>query len=78
MEVRQHASQDQRRFHVPGGRRPDHQYGDRAARRLVEGLLLAEVFDRNQATTALTITEPLSDGYSSDDPLVVALREELR
>jgi hypothetical protein len=35
-------------------------------------------FDRNQAITALTVTELLETGYGSDDPLVVALREELR
>jgi hypothetical protein len=35
-------------------------------------------FDRNRAITALTVTELLETGHSSDDPLVVALREELR
>jgi hypothetical protein len=35
-------------------------------------------FDRDQAITALTVTELLETGRSSDDPLVVALREELR
>ena len=35
-------------------------------------------FDRNQAITALTITELLEMGRSRDDPLVIALREELR
>lgn len=35
-------------------------------------------FDRNQAITALTVTELLSAGYPADDPLVSALREELR
>jgi len=35
-------------------------------------------FDRNQAITALTLTELLESGYRSDDPLVLALREELR
>lgn len=35
-------------------------------------------FYRNQAITALTVTELLESGYSSDDPLVLALREELR
>ncbi len=35
-------------------------------------------FDRNQAITALTVTELLESGYPSDDPLVLALREELR
>ena len=35
-------------------------------------------FDRNQAITALTITELLESGRDSDDPLVIALREELR
>src|SRR5580658_5132001 len=35
-------------------------------------------FDLNQAITALTVTELLETGYGSDDPLVVALREELR
>jgi hypothetical protein len=34
--------------------------------------------DRNQAITALTITELLSSGLDGDDPLVRALREELR
>ena len=35
-------------------------------------------FDRNQAITALTVTELLETGYRNDDPLVIALREELR
>jgi hypothetical protein len=35
-------------------------------------------FDRNQAITALTVTEMLEKGYGSDHPLVSALREELR
>jgi hypothetical protein len=35
-------------------------------------------FDRNQAITVLTVTELLELGYRNDDPLVVALREELR
>jgi hypothetical protein len=35
-------------------------------------------FDRNQAITALTITELLEAGRTRDDPLVTALREELR
>jgi len=35
-------------------------------------------FDRNQAITALTVAELLENGYRSDDPLVLALREELR
>jgi hypothetical protein len=35
-------------------------------------------FDRHQAITALTVTELLEKGYSSDHPLVSALREELR
>lgn len=35
-------------------------------------------FDRNQAITALTITELLESGHASDDPVVIALREELR
>ncbi len=35
-------------------------------------------FDRNQALTALTITELLENGCDSNDPLVLALREELR
>ena len=35
-------------------------------------------FDRNQAITALTVTELLETGGESDDPLVAALREELR
>lgn len=34
-------------------------------------------FDRDQAITALTITELLEAGRPSDDPLVLALREEL-
>jgi hypothetical protein len=33
---------------------------------------------RNQAITALTITGLPESGYPSDDPLVPALREELR
>jgi hypothetical protein len=35
-------------------------------------------FDRNQAITALTVTELLATGRHNDDPLVAALREELR
>ncbi|HEV2371601.1 MAG TPA: hypothetical protein VGS19_05460 [Streptosporangiaceae bacterium] len=35
-------------------------------------------FDRNQAITALTITELLETGYANDDPLILALRGELR
>jgi hypothetical protein len=35
-------------------------------------------FDRDQAITALTITELLETGCTRDDPLVTALREELR
>jgi hypothetical protein len=34
-------------------------------------------FDRNQAITALTVTEFLDSGRDSDDPLVATLREEL-
>jgi hypothetical protein len=35
-------------------------------------------FGRNQAITALTVIELLATGHSNDDPLIVALREELR
>jgi hypothetical protein len=35
-------------------------------------------FDRNQAITALTVIELLETGYESNDPLAIALREELR
>lgn len=35
-------------------------------------------FDRNRAITALTLTELLENGYRNDDPLVQALRGELR
>jgi hypothetical protein len=35
-------------------------------------------FARNQAITALTITELLESGHDSKDPVVLALREELR
>lgn len=35
-------------------------------------------FDRNQAITALTITELLYGGRDSNDPVIRALREELR
>jgi hypothetical protein len=35
-------------------------------------------FDRNQAITALTVTELLHSGRDRGDPLVRALREELR
>ena len=35
-------------------------------------------FDRNQAISALTVTGLLETGRRSDDPLVLALREELR
>ena len=35
-------------------------------------------FDRNQAITALTVTELLESGRDSNDPVVAALRQELR
>jgi hypothetical protein len=35
-------------------------------------------FDRDQAITALTVTELLAGGRDSADPIVVALRDELR
>ena len=35
-------------------------------------------FDRNQVITALTVTELLESGRASSDPVVLALREELR
>ena len=35
-------------------------------------------FDRNQAITALTVTELPESGRDSDDAVVAALREELR
>jgi hypothetical protein len=35
-------------------------------------------FRRDQAITALTVTELLETGRANDDPLVIALREELR
>jgi len=35
-------------------------------------------FDRNQAITALTVTELLESGRDAGDPVVAALREELR
>ena len=34
-------------------------------------------FDRNQAITALTVTELLESGRDRDDPVVAALRHEL-
>ena len=34
-------------------------------------------FDRNQAMTALKVTEFLESGRHSDDPVVAVLREEL-
>ena len=34
--------------------------------------------DRNQAITALTVIELLEAGRGNDDPLVIALRGELR
>jgi hypothetical protein len=34
-------------------------------------------FGRNQAITALTVTELLETGHGADDPLVIALRAEL-
>ena len=34
-------------------------------------------FDRNQAITALTVTELLESGRDSNDPVVAALRREL-
>jgi hypothetical protein len=35
-------------------------------------------FDHGQAITALTVTRLLDSGRDSDDPVVPALREELR
>jgi hypothetical protein len=35
-------------------------------------------FDHDQAITALTVTELLESGRDSSDPVVKALREELR
>ena len=35
-------------------------------------------YDRDQAITALTVTDLLETGRGADDPLVAALREELR
>ena len=35
------------------------------------------LLDRNQAITALTITELRECGYRSDNPLVIALKDEL-
>ena len=35
-------------------------------------------FDRNQAITALTVTELLESGRDGNDPIVMALREELQ
>ena len=35
-------------------------------------------FDRNQVITALTVTELLESGRDSNDPVFLALREELR
>lgn len=35
-------------------------------------------FNRNQAITALTVTELLESGCGAGDPVVAALREELR
>ena len=36
------------------------------------------LFTRNQAITALTVTELLAIGHSPDHPLVLAFEEELR
>jgi hypothetical protein len=36
------------------------------------------LFSRNQAITALTVTELLEIGHSADHPLVLAFEEELR
>jgi len=46
---------------------------------LVTGHQLARrFFDRNQAITALTVTELLEQDHRNDDPLVSVQREELR
>ncbi len=42
------------------------------------GQPLARFFDRDQAITALTVTELLESGRDSNDPVVTALRDELR
>jgi hypothetical protein len=36
-----------------------------------------ELLDRNQAITALTVTELLERGYPSEHPVVAALRDEI-
>jgi hypothetical protein len=38
---------------------------------------LTRFFDRNEAITALPVTELLESGRDSNDPLVTALRQEL-
>jgi hypothetical protein len=43
----------------------------------VGGQLLAQVLRRDQAITALTVTELLQSGRDRNDPLVRGLREEL-
>jgi hypothetical protein len=40
--------------------------------------LPGRLLTRNQAITALTVTELLETGHANDEPLVMALREELR
>ena len=43
-----------------------------------EASFSSRYFDRNQAITALTITELLESGHDSNDSAVLAFREELR
>ena len=43
-----------------------------------EGTHRPTFFERDQAITALTVTELLEGSYGSDDPQVMALQEELR
>jgi len=66
-----HVNQDRRRFHVPGDRRPK---SIATATERVDGWWEVShwprFFDRNQAITALTVTELLESGRDSNDPVV--------
>jgi hypothetical protein len=72
------ARQDRRRLHVPGDRRQARRSSLGTRGWWWEVSHWPRFFDRNQALTALTITELLENGRDSNDPLVLALREGLR
>jgi len=72
-----HADQDRRRLHAP---EIDGRVIATATERAGgwwEVTYWPRFFDRNQAITALTVTELLESGRDGNDPVVAALRAEL-